>query len=143
MAAKETAAGIHIKMYSGPVLPDTYLNYVKSKWLRSFRYGNDYMKLTDAAAYFCAYEAHISNILKRPKTKVRLAVLSDDPDVALGFSVTSEHVLHYVYVGLDYRRQGIGRSLVPKGIEEFTHLTKIGMTLWPKDLKNAVFQPFQ
>lgn len=131
------------KTYSGICLPQNYTNYVKSKWMRSFRFGNDYMKLTDSDSYYEAYETYIDSILNGIDNKVSLAVLSDDPDVALGFSVYSDEVLHYVYVGIDYRMQGIGASLVSGPVREFTHLTRIGLKLWPKKAPHAKFQPFQ
>lgn len=140
---KNSATGFHIKTYSGLLLPDVYANFLRKGWLTSFRHGNDYMKLTDSESYYDAYGSYIAGVLNQGTTKVRLAVLSDDPDVALGFSVAAEDVLHYVYVGLDYRKQGIGRSLVPQGIREITHLTRIGLELWPKKLKHTIFQPFQ
>ncbi len=79
----------------------------------------------------------------RPNTLVRVAVLSDDPDVALGFSVSEGHVLHYVHTQKDVFRQGIARSLVPFEVKVLTHLTKTGMMLWSTKLPEAIFNPFQ
>lgn len=132
-----------IKTYSGLLFPEGYRNYLKSRWMRTFRFGNDYMKLTDSDSYYDAYGSYICNILNEPGTKVTLAVLTDDPDVALGFSVMTDEVLHYVYVGIDYRMQGIATRIAPKHFREFTHLTRIGLKLWPRKFPNAIFQPFQ
>ncbi len=144
MADKEKIeTGYRTKTYQGVLLPKTYYNYVRAKWMRSFRFGNDYMKLTDSDSYYDAYSGYIATILNQDDTKVTLAVLSDDHDVALGFCVVGDEVLHYIYVGLDYRNQGIGTKIAPKYFREFTHLTKIGLKLWTKKAPNAIFQPFQ
>jgi GNAT superfamily N-acetyltransferase len=144
MAGKEKIETTYsLKTYQGILLPETYINYVKSKWMRSFRFGNDYMRLTDSDSFYDAYSTYVATILNQLDTKVTLALLTEDKDVALGFSVVGDEVLHYIYVGLDYRNQGIGTSLCPKYFKEFTHLTKIGLKLWPKKAPNAIFNPFQ
>jgi len=132
-----------IKICKGDRLPDTYRNFIIARWTRSFRYGNDYMRLIDSDAYYKAYTKYIESLLQQPNTLVRIAILADTPDVAFGFAVTSKEVLHYVYVGLDYRRLGIGKLLVPGPISEFTHLTKTGLKLWPAKASKAKFNPFQ
>jgi GNAT superfamily N-acetyltransferase len=113
-----------------------------SKWLRSLRYGNDYFKLIDPPAYYAAYHRFIQNILNHPDTSVRLAVLSDDADVVLGFSVSRGTILDYVHVHKDQRRQGIGRQLVPKGIDTITHLTRTGLSIWGSKMAGVKFNPF-
>lgn len=144
MADKETVATTYYtKVYPGHLLPQTYLYFVIMRWARSFRYGNDYIRLTDSAAYFDRYKSYISKILQFENSVVRLAVLSDDPDVALGFSVVSGNTLHYVYVGTDYRHNGIGTMLVPLEVKDFTHLTKVGLKLWKKKAPRAIFNPFR
>jgi GNAT superfamily N-acetyltransferase len=72
---------------------------------------------------------------------VRLAVLSDDRDVVLGFSVSREDILDYVHVHKDMRKQGVATSLIPKDIKIITHLTKTALLVWPK-YENITFNPF-
>jgi GNAT superfamily N-acetyltransferase len=115
---------------------------IYSKWLRTHRYGNEYFKLIDSDAYYTVYKAYINVILNRPNTIVKLAVLTDEPDTVLGFSVVEGSALHYVWSHKDNRGIGIARALVPPGIEYITHLTKIGMSLWNSKLPNAKFNPF-
>lgn len=123
-------------------IPSRYQNLVFAKWMRSYRHGNDYVKLANPDCYFEAYNRYITNILYRPDTILRLAVLSDEDDVVLGFSVIERDVLHYVLVGKDFRKQGIAKQLVPTEINWITHLTKIGLRLWAKELPQAQFNPF-
>ena len=133
---------IEIHAHEGKWLPKQYVNLVRSRWMRSYRRCNDYMRLVDADSYYHAYSNYITVVLGRPRTIVRLAVLSDDNDVALGFSVCELKVLHYVDVPKVYRKKGIGRSLVPEQIEWFTHLTRIGARLWSTKAPHAKFSPF-
>ena len=138
----EIESSYQVISYPGPTLPEQYQNLVFSKWLRSNRFGNDYMKLIDSNAYFNAYHNYIESILKRHECVVRLAVLADDKDVVLGFSVSEPSVLHYCHVHKDQRKQGIATSLLPKDIEIFTHLTKTAMSIWNSKYPNWILNPF-
>lgn len=130
-----------VKLLPGPDL-GAYAPVVFSGWLKSLRFGNDFYRLVEQGSYFKTYHRYIQSLLERPETEVRLAVLTDDDDVVLGFSVSRGTVLDYVYVNKDYRRLGIGRNLVPAGIETITHLTRIGLTLWNNKLTGVKFDPF-
>jgi hypothetical protein len=131
-----------ILRYAGPMLPHGYKNLILSKWMKSYRYGNDYIKLTNPDSYFAAYSKYISLLLSQSQTLVRLAVLSDDNDVTLGFSVSRNRTLDYIHVHKDFRRQGIGRMLWPSYVDSFTHLTKIGLKLWSTKCPGVIFDPF-
>jgi GNAT superfamily N-acetyltransferase len=135
-------ASYKVIQVSGPLLPETYHNMVYSKWMRSLRFGNDYFKLIESSSYYGVYHRFIATLLDHPDTLVRLAVLSDNADVVLGFSVSRGPVLDYVHVQRDYRRQGIARSLVPQPLLAITHITKPAMAIWASKLKDVVFNPF-
>ncbi len=126
----------------GPSLPADYAGFVFSKWLRTLRHGNELFKIIDARNYYNAYHKLISTILARPETVVRLALLSDDRDVALGFSVCRDNVLDYVYVHKDQRRNGIGTSLVPRTIDTITHVTNTGLSIWGSKYGHVKLKPF-
>ena len=128
--------------YSAHDLPQAYRGMVFAKWLRSLRFGNDYFKLVDSACYYSAYHRYISNILGKLETVVTVAVLSDDKDVALGFSVSRGNILDYVHVHKDQRKQGIGTRLIPRGIDTITHLTRTGLSIWGSKYKAWKFDPF-
>jgi hypothetical protein len=81
-------------------------------------------------------------LLQEDGIVIRFAVLSDDVDVVLGFSVSEDKTLHYVHTNKDTRKQGIAKSLVPFEVEIITHLTKMGMMLWSTKLPGALFHPF-
>ncbi len=107
-------------------VPDTYRPFILSKWLRSFRYGAPILKQVPSDIFYVFYGELIDKLLKKRDSFCRMAVLADDHDVILGFSVTRFQVLDYIYVHKDCRRQGIARSLLPGGIKYVTHLTKLG-----------------
>lgn len=143
-----------VVQYSGKDLPASYRGLIYSKWLRSLRHGNDYFKLIDGKSYYESYSAYISMLLLKPECVVRLAVLADDRDVVLGFSVSRGTVLDYVHVlrirlkvptgfdVTDYRRHGIGTKLIPKGIDTFTHITKTWLIVWGNKFPQWRFNPF-
>jgi len=147
--ATSPTSSYSIISYPGASLPDTYHNMVLSKWLRSLRYGNTYFKLIDSSCYFAAYNSYIESVLHRPNTTVRLAVLSDDHDVVLGFSVLEANKIHFCHCHKDVRNQGIGTSLIPKEMfindgagYEITHVTTVGLSIWSSKLSKAIFNPF-
>lgn len=113
-----------------------------SKFKRTLRSGNDYFKLIDSDAYFRAYDNYCSLLLSRPNSVVRMAVLSDDRDVCLGFSLIEGDTLHYVFVQGDQRNKGIGKSLVPVKINWITHLTHQGAKIWSKH-RTVKLDPFR
>lgn len=115
---------------------------ILAKWMRSLRYKNDFFRMMHSDEYFKAYRIYICALLKRHNAVVRLAVLSDDNDVALGWSLIEGNVLHYVFVQREARNKGIAKSLVPTPIKWITHLTKEGMVIWNKKLPDAQFNPF-
>lgn len=135
-------AGYQILAISGRILPTQYFNMVLSKFMRTLRYGNEYFKLIDSDSYYTAYRFYILRLLNRDNTIVRLAVLSEDTDVCLGWSLSEGSTLHYVYVAKEQRGQGIAKRLVPQKIDTFTHLTKAGLSLWNNKAKDAKFNPF-
>lgn len=127
--------------FLGKDLPSTYRNMIYSKWMRSLRHGNDYFKLMDSDSYYRAYNEHIDEILSKD-TIVRLAVLTDDYDVVLGFSINRGNTLDYIHVHHSARKQGIGRALLLKNIDTITHVTNIGMSIWASKYPNWKFNPF-
>lgn len=127
--------------FQGERLPESFKPLILSKWMRSLKFGNDYFRLCDNSSYFKNYERYIRSILSGVSTTTSLAVLTEDRDVVLGFSVVREDVLHYVHVHRDQRRLGIGQSLLPKEFNKTTHLTKTALMLWPK-YPNVIFDPF-
>lgn len=138
------SASYKVTAYTCGRLPQTFHNMILSKWMRSLRFGNDLYKMIDSKSYYEAYNRYILALLGRAGTVVRTAALSDDPDVVLGFSVSHDNgkILDYVYVNPENRKMGIGAFLVPDSIEEFTHVTRTGLTIWNNKRARWKFNPF-
>lgn len=128
--------------YPASKLPESFTALIFARWLRSFRFGNDWVKKTDPKEYYKHYHKYIEILLSKPDCVVRIAALSDDHDVVLGFSVVREDVLDYVHVQVDHRKQGIAKRLVPKGITTISHTTKLATGIWQDKYKHIKCNPF-
>lgn len=126
----------------GSNLPSTYVGLIYSRWMRSLRYGNDFFKLIKSDPFYEAYQKYIKTMLSNPSTIVRLAVLTDDKDVVLGFSVYHDKVLDYVHVHKDHRKLGVGSHLVPSYIDTISHITNTGLSIWGNKYPHWSFNPF-
>lgn len=122
--------------------PHSYEDFVYKNWLNSQKKYNDFYKLADSRTYYETYRRIINYLLNRPNAILRMAVLSDDLDVALGWSVIENDILHYVYVKPDCRKIGIARALIPTPINTISHITSFALPIWNKKLKHARFIPF-
>lgn len=142
-ATSPEVSSYRIIFFPGAKLPESYKSVVFSRWLRSLRFGNDYFKLIDSDSYYPSYHGYIESLIAHPLCIISFAVLSDDEDVVLGWSVQRGNVLDYVHVQKDYRRNYISTALVnPTTISRITHLTKTGMSIWASKLSSAKFNPF-
>jgi hypothetical protein len=130
-------------------LLDPYKDFIYSTFLRSLRYGNDWFKIIDSKSYHKAYQALITHILNRSNTEVRVALLSEDLDIALGWSIYEGKTLHYVYVKgsfkdqASFRQLGIGTALLPEEFTSVSHMTKLGKAIWQEKYPKVIFNPFQ
>lgn len=142
--AEIVAPTYDIIVHHGHKLPQQYVPLIFVKWLQSLRHGNPLFEKIKSDEYYKHYHTFIENLMKKPDSLIRLAVLSDDHDVVLGFSASREDVLDYVQVQRDYRRIGVARALIPAGITTFTHLTKTAMNIWQDNqhYKHLKFNPF-
>lgn len=130
-------------------MPKTYKALIYSTFLKSLRFGNDWFKAIDSDIYYKVYHELLDNILSRAHTEIRLAVLTEDPDTCLGWSICENKTLHYVFVKNNskdepsFRRMGIGSALLPKEFDQISHLTKLGRIIWEKKYPKVKFNPFQ
>ncbi len=129
--------------YRSQDLPEQYTAMVFSKWLRSLRFGNDWFKDIGSDAYYKHYHNYLGRLLSSPDSIIRLAVLSDNHDIALGFSVNRKEVLDYVHVHKDYRGKGIAKKLMPAGISTISHTTHMAKQIMShNDKYKFIFNPF-
>lgn len=140
--AKENEVASYKILSFDSFIPEQYRSFVFSRWLHSLRFGNDMFKLTKSDIYYDVYGKKIEQIIKRPKTKTRVAVLSEDQDTALGWSVEEPETLHYVFVKPEVRSLGIAKELVSKDIKTISHITHTGLAIWHKKMPYVNFNPF-
>lgn len=138
----EPLSSYTVLSFPGPALPESYKDLIYAGWLKSYRFGNDYFKLIDPDHYYAMYPQYIARTLGLKDTTIRLGVLTDDRDVVLGFSVSRQNILDYIYVNKPYRRTGIGTKLLPENIDTFTHLTRTALTVWGSKYGKWKFKPF-
>ncbi len=124
-----------------PIL-EPYLGFIIGNWMTTLKDTNQWFELIDPDKYFTAYKQFIKAILKKPGTEVKCAILAEDTDIVIGFSVFEGSQLHYVFVKPEVRNKGIATILVPKRIDVITHLTVPGVVIWKTKLPKAIFNPF-
>jgi len=136
----EIESSYGIIFYQAQNLPNEFKNLIIAPFLNSLRYGNDLFKLVDKRSYYSNYGQYIELLLKRPDSRVCIAILSDK--TVLGWSLVQKNVVHYVWVKKEVRRQGIGRSLLPKEFDTISHITNKGLNIWVNKFPNVRFDPW-
>lgn len=122
---------------------EPYRALIFSRFLHSVRSGNNWFRKIDSHAFYPAYHKLLEQMLSRQGCVVRVAVLTDDPDVAVGWSIARPNILDYVFVKRDGRRQGIGRALLPEQFAVVTHLTSLGELYRDRHFPSVRFDPFK
>lgn len=138
--SEEVESSYKIIPYAGHSLPFEFRNSIIAPFLNSLRYGNDLYKLIDKDAYFTNYGKYIDIILLRPNMRVKIAMLKDK--TVLGWSLVENKTLHYIWVKKEVRRQGIGRSLLPKEFDTISHITNKAIGIWVNHYPEVRFNPF-
>lgn len=118
-------------------------NFILATWLRGLFLGSRYFRRIDRKAFFENYHRAIEFILAHPGVVVKVAVLKEDPEVIIGYAVTSQNdtVLHWVHCKGAWRRIGVAKGLIPPSIHTVTHLTDVGMSILNKH-RDVKFNPF-
>jgi GNAT superfamily N-acetyltransferase len=116
-------------------------NFILATFLRGLYYGNEFYNMIPKQAFMDNYKQVGEVLLSR--AVVKIACLTEDPDVILGYSIVSQDHknIHWCFVKAAWRKQGIGKSLLPQSPENFTHFTSLGLSLIKK-YNNLTFNPF-
>ena len=141
-ATDDVQASYKVISYPAAQLPPQYTNMILSKWKRTLRHGNDYFKLVESDHFYWAYDKYIDMLMHRTDAIIHLAILSDDADVVLGWSMARGTCLDYVWVDPLQRNEGIATALVPQTTQSFTHITKHALPIWTKKFSHCTFKPF-
>lgn len=119
-------------------------NFILASFLRGVYYGDSWFNRIPKDIFMANYKKVIEALLAPGKCTIKVACPKGETDIIIGYSILSPdyQTVHWVYVKKDWRKNGIGKSLVPAHPLAVTHLTDIGFTLLPK-LQTAVFDPFR
>lgn len=117
--------------------------FIKATFLRGLYYGDSWFSFIPKDIFMHNYSIVLDSIIDSPNNVIAVACLKEDPSVILGYSVMSSDysVIHWVFVKKAWRKQGIGRTLVPKYPTYVSHLSQLGKELLPK-FENTKFNPF-
>lgn len=124
-----------------PWNPDTDKPFVMSTWIKGLYYGDSWFSLIPKDVFMSNYHPFLERLLDSPGVEVTVACLVEDPDVIVGYSVTTNTALHWVFCKKAWRRIGVARLLLPKTVSAVSHLTDLGRKLLPA-LPGAIFNPF-
>lgn len=136
MCPPDSGEGPHLDEVSviiRPYDPVTDQACIYSTWRNSSYYGGVWPEnnIPYSKYFFKTQTVLIRGILGR--ARVRIACLQDDPLTIIGYSVSTDKHLNFIYVKVDYRGKGLGAMLMPKDIETVTsELTKIGKVIVEK-----------
>lgn len=129
------------ELYEIRIYEPTDFNFIMATFLRGLYYGDSWFSLMPKDVFMNVYKQIAEALIN--KHQVYIACLKEDRDVILGYSILSkdETTIHWVFVKQMWRKQGIGRSLIPQSVNCVTHLTDLGRKLMPK-INNCIFNPF-
>lgn len=118
-------------------------NFILATWLRGLYYGDSWFSQIPKNIFMDNYKKIAKATLTNPKVTIKIACLKEDPTVILGYSIVSKDskAVIWCFVKTAWRKQGIGRSLLPESPLFVTHLTALGKSLLPR-LPGTTFNPF-
>jgi hypothetical protein len=111
---------------------------IYQSWMMGLYYGNTWYQNIEPNVFYARYRRILDYLVKKSHT--RCAVLKEDPDVVIGYSVIEKDKLHWIFVKSDWRRYGLAKMLLSPDIKYVTHLTKLGKHLKPREW---IFDPFE
>lgn len=130
-----------LTIFPGTNMPKRFEAMYFSNFLRSLRKGNEYFKLIEPDSYYENYKRYAEHLLK--KSEIRMAILDDDNDIALGWSLVEGDRLHYVFVQPEQRGCGIASKLMPlTALKSFSHITNLWLPIWNSKYDEMKFNPF-
>lgn len=127
-----TSSTVQIRNFKQEDLPLIY-----STWLLGLYHGCDWFGRIKKESFFRNYKVVLERLV--PTCEIKVACLTDDEDVILGYVCYRGESLDWIFVKKAWRKMGIGKMLLPEGITNCTHLTKVGRSLKPREW---TFDPF-
>lgn len=116
------------------------MNFIYSTWLKGLYFSCEYFKKIPSQVFFVDYQRIIDSILENPDVFLHVACLPDDQDVILGYSITTQNIIHWIFVKESWRKLGICKALVPESLKRCTHVSNIGRTLMYKYGVSSIYE---
>jgi hypothetical protein len=127
------------------------LRFIYATMLRGLYYGCHFYGAIEKSAFFSAYQEVLVKILSKTHLTPCIAVLTEDPECILGYSLVERRVaseaadrsdiLHFIYVKNAWRKQGIAKRLLQGSkITTTTHITDLGNSI--RNQRGWAFNPF-
>lgn len=131
-------------LYNIRLATDADRNFILKTFLLGIYYGDTWFSKIPKRIFMDNYKRVAEALFNKYRNNIRIACLSDETDVILGYSILNSDstVLQFVYVKERWRRKGVGRQLVPPSVCCVTHLTSLGETLIKKLKPEPLFNPF-
>ncbi len=113
-----------------PYNEESDLPFVYAAWKNAIWYDKNPNKdLKPDPGFLRIMSKKIKEILNHFPITVRIACLRFNPDQIIGYSVMEDKTIQFVYVKLDYRKQGIAKLLTKNFRDIIEPCTKIGMSI--------------
>lgn len=118
-------------------------NFILATFLRGLYYGDSWFSVIPKPVFMDNYSKIASALVDNPKNMIKVACLKEDQSVILGYSILSPNFnkIAWVHVKKAWRKQGIGRSLLPQYPTSCLHLSAVGKSLMTK-YPDMIFNPF-
>ena len=118
-------------------------NFILSTFLKGLYHGESFFSQIPKNIFMDNYKRVANALVENPGIKIKVACLTEDPDVILGYAILSQDnsTVFWVFTKTAWRKRGIAKSLLPSKPTTVAHLTKVGNSLLYK-LDNPIFNPF-
>lgn len=106
------------------------MGFILATFGRSVFFGKEELERSRYQEFREDFDRYLDVILK--EGTIYIACEDQMPNFVLGYSIIEDHVLHFVFVKRDYRKNGIGTLLIKnRAIEDVykPNMTKIGASI--------------
>lgn len=106
-------------------------NFILASWLRGLYYGGSWFSEIPKDVFMAYYHEHLERILKLSNTEIKIACLSSDNDVIIGYALfaKAQNALHWIHVKKNFRGIGVSKQLIPEDVRTATHANRVGLLL--------------
>lgn len=88
-------------------------NFIYSTWCKNQLYSNAMYKGIPKDVFVRNYSNWVGSVFSLPGLYIKVACLSDEPEIIVGYSVHTDWCIYYCYVKPAWRKKGIAKQLVP------------------------------